>query len=259
MQRIPHFLTFTGYFEELTSDLLSGFCQTLAEIGDKPEAYFSLDERETKLDTVDYQYRIIRETETLESDSKMPAILDEFAQAAASQDWKEAAVQVKHGRLTPGLGLHLLGAHLNELLEATFDNELGVCLIKAHFKDKETTESTLARLYGDLKLSEKPRKASRYIPAALETKLLCDSMHLCNVCRESGIIIHHIVPVEDGGETAEDNLVVLCLNHHHHAHSKSSLAKNLRPEHLREYKRRHLEWVTLKGSNSPLETLSREE
>jgi hypothetical protein len=44
----------------------------------------------------------------------------------------------------------------------------------------------------------------------------------------------------------------LCLNHHHHAHSKSPLAKNLRPEHLREYKRRHFEWVTLKGSNSPL-------
>jgi hypothetical protein len=182
----------------------------------------------------------------------MPTVLDEFAQVVGSHDWKDATVLVEHGRWTPNIRLRLVGAHLNELLEATFDNERGVCLVKAHFKDTEITESTLKRLYEDLELSEKPKKASRYMPEALETKLLCDSMHLCNVCRESGIIIHHIVPVEQGGQTTEENLVVLCLNHHHHAHSKSPLAKNLRPEHLREYKRRHFEWVTLKGSNSPL-------
>src|SRR4029077_19016456 len=143
--------------------------------------------------------------------------------------------------LTPNLGLRHIGAHLNELIEVTFDNELGSCSVKAHFRDETLTESLVKQLYEDLELSEKPKKSSRYIPEALETKLLCDSMHLCNVCRETGIIIHHIVPVEQGGGTVEDNLIVLCLNHHHHAHSKSSLAKNLRPEHLREYKKRHFE------------------
>ncbi|PYX23403.1 MAG: hypothetical protein DMG82_11555 [Acidobacteria bacterium] len=75
-------------------------------------------------------------------------------------------------------------------------------------------------------MGEKPKKASRYIPEWLEIKLLCDSMHLCNVCRETGVIIHHIVPVEDGGPSDEGNLIVLCLNHHNAAHSKSILSKS---------------------------------
>jgi len=77
-------------------------------------------------------------------------------------------------------------------------------------------------------------------------------MHLCNVCKETGVIIHHIIPVEEGGPSEEENLVVLCLNHHHQAHSKSILARELRPEHLREYKRRHMAWVAAKGGTVTL-------
>jgi hypothetical protein len=251
MRRTPHFLSFGGYFDELTSEALNRFCSRLTEIKDHPENYFSIDVG-TELDTVDYHYEIITEAETLKSDSTEPTVLDEFVQAVVLQKWEQANLRVEHGRRTPNLGIRHIGAHLSEVLEATFEHGFGSCVLKAHFRDNEITESTLTRLYEELELSEKPKKASRYIPEALETQLLCDSMHLCNVCRESGIIIHHIVPVEHGGETTEGNLVVLCLNHHHHAHSRSSLAKNLRPQHLQEYKRRHLEWVALKRSNSPL-------
>jgi 5-methylcytosine-specific restriction endonuclease McrA len=254
MRRIPHFRSFTGYFDGLTPETLHRFCQTLKEIAEKPEAYFSFEE-EGKHDTTDYRYHIARETETLESDSTQPTVLDEFVHEIIFIEWSDAEILVEHGRWTPNIRLRHIGAHLNELVKATFDNELGSCFLTAHFRDEKITVSTLNRLYADLELSEKPKKPSRYIPEALETKLLCDAMHLCNVCRETGIIIHHIVPVEQGGETVEDNLIVLCLNHHHHAHSKSSLAKNLRPEHLREYKKRHLEWVALKGSNLPVENV----
>ena len=55
--------------------------------------------------------------------------------------------------------------------------------------------------------------------------------------------IHHIKAVEEGGLTVEENLIVLCLKHHRMAHTKSDLSKKMTESHLREYKRRHLEWV----------------
>src|SRR5437879_318656 len=99
-------------------------------MADQPQNYFSFDEAETKLDTVDYRYHITTETETLKSDSTKPTILDEFAEAMVSHEWQEASLLVEHVRWTPKIRLRPLGAHLNELLEATFDNELGSCFVK---------------------------------------------------------------------------------------------------------------------------------
>ena len=152
------------------------------------------------------------------------------------------------------MGLKHPGAYRGEQLTAIFDNIDGICKLTASFREGCDARDYLLRLANTLNLTEKPKKASRYIPESLETKLLCDSMHLRNVCRETRVIIHHIIPIQESGPSEEENLIVLCLNHHNDAHSKSLLSKNLRPEHLREYKHRHLLWVAARGSGMmPLE------
>ena len=123
--------------------------------------------------------------------------------------------------------------------------------MQCRLREKSLTDGFIARLVEELKLSTKPKKFSRDVPEWLETKLLCDSIHLCNVCHQEGVIIHHIKFVEEGGKTEEDNLIVLCLTHQRQAHSKSQLTRNLKPQHLREYKRRHLEWVAQQDFNLP--------
>lgn len=67
----------------------------------------------------------------------------------------------------------------------------------------------------------------------------------CCVCRDrsQGIIVHHIDEFSDSRSHAEDNLVVLCLNHHGEAHTKRELQLNLTPERLRKLKARWLKDV----------------
>ncbi len=77
------------------------------------------------------------------------------------------------------------------------------------------------------------------IPPNLKDKLLVAASHACTICGRSPVQIHHI----DGNPSnnSEDNLIVLCLNHHDEAEkSKTSkgLSSNLSPSALLEYKRR---------------------
>jgi len=83
------------------------------------------------------------------------------------------------------------------------------------------------------------------IPSETMNKLLFESRSTCCVCRDrnGGIIVHHIHKYSESRSHAEDNLVVLCLNHHGEAHTKRELQLNLTPERLRELKKQWLEQV----------------
>jgi len=77
------------------------------------------------------------------------------------------------------------------------------------------------------------------IPANLKDKLLVEANHACTICGRSPVQIHHI----DSNPTknAEDNLIVLCLNHHDEAErgkASKGLSSNLSSSALLEYKRR---------------------
>ncbi len=223
MKRTTHTLGCRGYFESLSRESLLRFSKSLAEIKDQLTTYFSVIQEGNKESVADYQFAVFTESETFESDNYRVASLEEFVEVLVTHQWLNAWVMVAHGALTGNLKLHLPGAYQNELVRVTFDSENGICEMQAHLRDNTVTQDLLARIGEDLGLSDKPRKASRYIPETLEINLLCDSMHLCNVCREPGVIVHHIIPVEEGGPSSEENLIVLCLNHHHHAGRTHSL------------------------------------
>ena len=83
------------------------------------------------------------------------------------------------------------------------------------------------------------------IPAKTLNKILYESRMTCCVCRDrkQGIVVHHIHEFSDSRSHAEENLVVLCLNHHGEAHTKRELQLNLTPSRLRDLKARWLEDV----------------
>jgi HNH endonuclease len=244
-----------GYFESLSRPLLLRLTNTLAEINDQLTTYFTVSQDVQRVSVAEYHFGSITENETFESDRYDVGALAEFVEVFATQKWLNGWVMVQHGALTGNLKLQHIGAYKNELIRVAFDSETGICEMQARFRERTLSQEFLLRVAKDLELSEKPVKASRYIPEDLEIKLLCDSMHLCNVCREPGVIVHHVIPVEEGGPSNEENLIVLCPNHHNQAHSKTILVKTLRPQHLLEYKQRHLRWVLLRGSNMAIEQI----
>jgi hypothetical protein len=74
----------------------------------------------------------------------------------------------------------------------------------------------------------------------LRLKLLYDSQYRCAVCQQRGSHIHHID--KNSSNNQEENLVVLCTNHHDDAHTHRELSQNLTPAALRHAKQ---EWVAL--------------
>jgi hypothetical protein len=84
---------------------------------------------------------------------------------------------------------------------------------------------------------------NRNIDQKVEAKLLVESRNTCCVCwRSQEVQIHHILPISEGGDNSEDNLIVLCLNCHSQVHTKKSMAKNYTQETLRLYK---TTWIDL--------------
>jgi hypothetical protein len=82
------------------------------------------------------------------------------------------------------------------------------------------------------------------IPKDLAAKLLVESRKTCNICWKSREVqIHHITPIELGGDSSEDNLIVVCLNCHSAVHTRSSMSRNLPPPTLRLYKETWLDLV----------------
>jgi hypothetical protein len=76
-------------------------------------------------------------------------------------------------------------------------------------------------------------------------KVLFESRYTCCVCRDrsGGIIVHNIHKYSESRSHAEDNLVVLSLNHHGEAHTTRELDLNLTQDRLRQFKKLWLERV----------------
>lgn len=61
----------------------------------------------------------------------------------------------------------------------------------------------------------------RYVPVPLGDLLLEQAGHRCTVCNAPYVDIHHINPIEKGGKTEYDNLIVLCPNCHRRVHKEN--------------------------------------
>ena len=79
-----------------------------------------------------------------------------------------------------------------------------------------------------------PKKPRKKIPAAIRDRLLVQVGHRCVRCLSTAaeVDIHHILALANGGDDAEENLVVLCPTCHRLAHRY-----NISARQLREYKR----------------------
>jgi hypothetical protein len=83
------------------------------------------------------------------------------------------------------------------------------------------------------------------IPQETVIKVLHNSRWTCCICRDrtQGIVIHHINEYSNSRSHHENNLVVLCPNHHSEAHTKRDLQLNLTSERLKESKKMWVEFV----------------
>lgn len=92
------------------------------------------------------------------------------------------------------------------------------------------------------------------IPSATVTRLLHESKRTCCICRDNTlpIVIHHIEEWSNSRSHEENNLVVLCLNHHDEAHTKRGLSLNLTKEQLKSHKGMWLEEVKRQDAKAVL-------
>jgi len=92
------------------------------------------------------------------------------------------------------------------------------------------------------------------IPEKTVNKVLYESAMNCCICRDKNqaVIVHHIEKYSESHSHDEDNLVVLCPNHHGEAHTKRELQQNLTPERLRDFKQRWLDWLNQPGNREAL-------
>jgi hypothetical protein len=88
------------------------------------------------------------------------------------------------------------------------------------------------------------------IPQRILIKVLYESRWTCCICRDStqGVIVHHINEYCESRSHEEENLVVLCLNHHGEAHTKRDLQLNLNPDKLKGTKELWLETIRQQDS-----------
>lgn len=138
---------------------------------------------------------------------------------------------------------------LNALMERGFDSETANRLDKAGhtlssltiLKEEELHDLNIKEEYIEIILRGKRPP----IPSQTMNKLLFESGYTCCVCRHrsGGIIVHHIRKYSESRSHAEDNLVVLCLNHHGEAHTTRELDLNLTQDRLRQFKKLWLERV----------------
>ena len=115
----------------------------------------------------------------------------------------------------------------------------GYTLARLKTMDESSLKSIgLTSEYIDIILREKRPP----IPLVVLRKVLYESRMTCCVCRDrsQGIIVHHIKEFSDTRSHDENNLVVLCLNHHGEAHTTRALQLNLTPNRLIDLKQRWL-------------------
>lgn len=242
MKRVAHTFGGTGFFDQLDTAALEAEIQ---KVVDAPADFFSIEQNQTGDSQIFWRLIVATSSESIEFEV---GELCEMQKHMTGNDWENAVVNIGHGRRTQRVGFLIPPTPQDEQIRISIDRAEGSLEIQCRLRDVGVSRRFAEGLHASLKLSDKPVKFSRDIPQSLETKLLCDSLHMCNICREEGVIIHHMKPVEDGGRTTEENLIVLCLKHHRQAHSRSELSKNLSSVHLVEYKKRHRAWVESRGS-----------
>jgi len=74
------------------------------------------------------------------------------------------------------------------------------------------------------------------IPEQVLSSILFRCKWVCCICRDPNrsAIIHHLSPWALSRSHAEDNLVVLCHQHHDEAHTTRKLSLNLTPERIKD-------------------------
>jgi len=72
------------------------------------------------------------------------------------------------------------------------------------------------------------------IPGNIRSNILLANRHLCCVCKQGAIQIHHIN--SDPSDNSLENLSVLCLNHHEMATAPKGVTARLKPEEIIKYK-----------------------
>jgi hypothetical protein len=250
MKIVPHGVQYTGFFDEIDIEKLANVVQDfLASIRD----CFSMEVAGSELFCF---CQLETNEENVSPESHGASVLLPFIEELRAQPWIKCKIDFWHGMRFLSSRMEKTEPHRGEIFTIAIDREAGVCEIQCRLREIILTEPFTKKVIEQLGLFDRPKKHSRDIPEKLETELLCDSLHLCNVCRQECVIIHHIDAVENGGKTVEENLIVLCLKHHGQAHSKSTLTKGLKPEHLREYKSRHALWVSQQGVNASMSQIS---
>jgi len=92
------------------------------------------------------------------------------------------------------------------------------------------------------------------IPEDTFIKILYESKRTCCVCRDPSkpLIIHHIDEWNISKSHDENNLVVLCLEHHDQAHTKKELSINLSKKQLLAFKDKWVKETRTKDANAIL-------
>jgi len=91
------------------------------------------------------------------------------------------------------------------------------------------------------------------IPVATLNAVLYKARWTCCICRDHkrGIVVHHLSPWSESKSHDEDNLVVLCVDHHDEAHTLRQMSLTLTPDRIRKARSR---WLVEAEEASQLET-----
>lgn len=142
----------------------------------------------------------------------------------------------------------------NAFLARGLDSNLANSLISEGLKLSDLKKKKVSELI-ELGLSEKQaneidRETRPPIPTETVIKLLIESKFCCSVCHNNkkSIIIHHLEEWNESKSHEEDNLIVLCLEHHDLAHTKKDLSINLNIDKLKKFKSDWIKQVKLQDT-----------
>ena len=83
------------------------------------------------------------------------------------------------------------------------------------------------------------------IPSKIIDKFINECDWKCAICKDlkkiQPVIIHHIIPYSKSQNNNYSNLILLCIDHHNDAHSKSDLSGQFLPVKLLKSKKK--EWI----------------
>ncbi len=135
-----------------------------------------------------------------------------------------------------------MSSSFNAMLARGIDSETATRLMDEGFtinKLKTAKSDELLNVGLSAKQIEAVQHGARPpIPPGTLYKLLYESRRICCICREPNrsIIVHHIDGWAESRSHDEDNLVVLCLEHHDLAHTRKDLALTLKPDEIQAAK-----------------------